>query len=238
MDHPQSAIDDLLRRCPLFSAWPADRLRELAASARRRHYPHRTILAPRRHPLQEIYLVEAGAVEATTVNAVGDEHLFMVLRSGQVMGLVQLYEEPGAFKPRFYEQWARAGSTIIHLRSSVLTRILDEEPLLWKSLAQFMLRRFHLNLVTLQSQAIGSMRRRLAMQLVVLAQHSGFTEPDECHTELNTTQTDLALMLGTSRQTVSKELTRMKAEGVVVSEGYSRVTLLDWPRLLQIADEP
>jgi biotin operon repressor len=45
-------------------------------------------------------------------------------------------------------------------------------------------------------------------------------------------------MLGTSRQTVSKELTRLKAEGVVVSEGYSRITLLDWPRLLRIADEP
>ena len=238
MEYPQPDLAQPLRQCPLFARWPADRVRQLAASSRREHYPRRTALATRQQLLNEVYVVEAGAVEISAVDAAGDEHLLAVMRPHQVTGFIQLYEEPGEFKPRFYGHTARAGSTVIHLRGETLARILDEEPLLWKSVALFALRRFHLNLVTIQSQAIGSMRRRLAVQLALLAQQYGVVEPSERGTELHASQTDLALMLGTSRQTVNKELTRLKAEGLVSSEGYGRLTLLDWPRLLRITEEP
>jgi CRP-like cAMP-binding protein len=236
MEYPQPFIAQQLGHCALFADWPADRLRELSASARRSHYERRTALTQRHEPWQEVFVVVTGAVEAIATNAAGEEHLLATPEQGQLVGLMQLYDTDGKF--RLYDYWARAHSTLIHLRGDVLARILDEEPRLWKSVALFTLQRFHLNLESLQSQVIGSVRRRLAVMLTQLAQNYGVAGLGAQQTSLHVSQTDLARMLGLSRQTVAKELAQLKSEGVLGSQrDYGQITVQDMVGLLRIADE-
>lgn len=235
MENPQPLIEAQLRRCPLFAEWPADRLRELAASARRQRYSRRTPLATRERPVRDVFVIESGAVEVIAANAAGDEHRLMI-QEGRVAGLVPFYEPETR---RIYGFYARKGSTIIHLHGDTLRRILDDEPLLWKSVALFALRRLHRVMELLQSLTIGSVRRRLAVQLALLALPGGTDESSARSIELHSSQTDLAHALGVARQTVSKEFARLKEEGVISgNSGYGRITVLDLPRLLHIAREP
>ncbi len=235
MENPQPSIEAQLHRCPLFAEWPADRLRELAATARRQRYRSRTPLATRERPLRDIFVVESGAIEVIAANAAGDEHRLMI-QEARVAGLVPFYELETRWIYGFY---ARKGSTIIHLHGDTLRHILDDEPLLWRSVALFALRRLHRLLELLQSLTIGSVRRRLAVHLTMLALPVGAEEPGARSTELHSSQTDLAHALGVARQTVSKELVRLKKEGVISGEsGYGCITVLELPRLLRIAREP
>ena len=71
-----------------------------------------------------------------------------------------------------------------------------------------------------------------------LAHRYGDLEIGACNTELRISQTDLANMLGVSRQTVGKELVRLKDEGILGgNDRYRLITLLDIPGLMRIAKE-
>jgi CRP/FNR family cyclic AMP-dependent transcriptional regulator len=84
-------------------------------------------------------------------------------------------------------------------------------------------------------------RRRLVLVLINLAHRYGDlgSRGQPSDTELRITQADLASMLGVSRQTVARELKRLKDEGVVGGRaGYRLVILRDMTALLRIAQEP
>lgn len=215
-----------LRRCPVFRDWPVDRLCELARASRvQRHSRHERL------PGRDILLVVDGSLEITSINPEGDRHMLAVSGPGQVAQLVELLGEV----PRLYGYYAREDTTVIHIPSTVMECILDAEPMLWRGVARFMLRRYALGIEVRQSQVLGSLRRRLAVALFNLASCYGELAPDACNTDLHITQAELADMLGVARQSAGRELRRLAKEGVLGSrKGYRCIVVLDVPALLRI----
>jgi len=78
---------------------------------------------------------------------------------------------------------------------------------------------------------VAALRERLVRRLLVL--HPAI-EPGSGEAVLPMTQADLARMLGTSRSRANAELRRLESEGLVRS-GYRGITLLDVPRLRELA---
>lgn len=227
----------LLRLCPVFADWPAARLQELAASARMRHYRRRAQLPGRGSRQQDILVIVSGAVDVETTSVEGGKYTLAVLGPGQITRLVYALGDV----PLLFTVHAREDARLIHIPGAALRRVLDAEPILWRSVAQFALQRFHLSVESHRDWALGSVRRRMARVLINLAHRYGSrnSRASAGGTELRITQADLASMLGVSRQTVSAELGRLKAAGVLESgAGYRIVTLRDMPALLRIADEP
>ncbi|MFT3812168.1 MAG: Crp/Fnr family transcriptional regulator [Acidovorax sp.] len=232
---PESPITRGLRACPIFAGWPDRQLQELAALARLRDYTARTQVAPLPGGPQEVLIVTRGALEVCSANAAGKEFLLGAPGPGQVVGLVHLQE---SMRKLVFTHHARKGAQIIHLPIADLQRLLDADPLLWRHIALFVLRRFQLQTDLLQTQAIGSTRRRMAVMLALLAQHYGAADLDAPQASLQISQTDLAHMLGLSRQTVAKELAQLRSEGVLGGQdGYSQILVRDLPGLLRIADD-
>jgi CRP/FNR family cyclic AMP-dependent transcriptional regulator len=118
-----------------------------------------------------------------------------------------------------------------------MEQILDVEPVLWRRIAKLMLHRFYLSTEAQRGQALGSLRCRVAATLVNLANGYGDLPLDASHAELHVTQTELADMLGVSRQAISQELRQFKADGMMGSAGYRRLALLDVPALQRVAAE-
>lgn len=217
-----------LRRCPVFNDWPADRLRELARASRVQCHARRTRLQGR-----DILLVVEGSLEITATNHEGDKHVLAVSEPGHVAQLVELLD---GGVPRLYGYHAREDSTVLHIPSAAMERILDAEPMLWRGVARFVLRRYALGIEVRQSQVLGSLRRRLATALFNLASRYGDLAPDACNTDLHIAQAELADMLGVARQSVGRELRRLEKEGVLgAREGYRSIAVLDVPALLRIA---
>lgn len=230
----QEQIAHGLRACALFIDWPEDRLRELAFSSRLQRYRRNTPLVVHKGQHREILVVVSGSIEVATTNTEGAKFILSMVGPGQVTRLVHLLEDV----PLLYAYDAREASEVIHIPGGVMRRILDEEPALWRNIAQLMLRRYRLSAEILQDQVLGSTRRRTAIMLVILAHRYGDLEFGAPSTELRISQTDLANMLGVSRQTTSKELARLKDEGILgCGDGYRLIRLLDLPGLLRITQE-
>ncbi|MFT3818977.1 MAG: Crp/Fnr family transcriptional regulator [Rubrivivax sp.] len=227
----------LLRLCPLFAEWPADRLRELTASMRMQRYRRRALLKALRDGEADVLLIVSGAIDLEVTSAQGGKYTLAVLGPGQIMGLLYLRGEA----PQVFTAYAHEDSQIIHIPTATMRQVLDAEPILWRSVAEFALQRFHLNIEFQRDWALGSVRRRVALVLINLAHRYGDigARGHPSDTELRITQADLANMLGVSRQTVAGELKRLKDEGVVGSRaGYRLIILRDMAALLRIAQEP
>jgi CRP/FNR family cyclic AMP-dependent transcriptional regulator len=216
----------------VFAHWPVASLRELAQSARLQRYPRGSQLVTGSSHRRDIFVVASGLVEVAATNARGDKHILSVVWPGQITRLVQLLED----EPQFFSFCAREEAQVVRIPGAAMRRILDVRPELWQSVAVVMLTRYRLSAEVMQDQVLASTRRRVAIMLNILAHRYRDQMVDGACFDLHISQTDLANMLGLARQTVGKELARLKAEGVLGSS-YRQITVLDVPALQRVAAE-
>jgi CRP/FNR family cyclic AMP-dependent transcriptional regulator len=81
----------------------------------------------------------------------------------------------------------------------------------------------------LAGRALQSIRERVARRLVLLA-HGDITQAASGRLQISTSQDNLAMMLGVSRPTMSKELQSLAREGAI-SLRYGRIEILNMERL-------
>lgn len=229
--NPKDEIVQGLRHCAVFADWPVHLLKELASAARVVRHSRGTHLADGTSGPREVLVIVSGWVEIMTTNAAGEKFILSTMGAGQVAKLLHLLGDV----PMFFSCYAREDACVIHLPERALRQILDAEPILWRSLALLLLRRYHFSIGLLESHALGNARRRLVVMLITLACRTGADNLDTYETELKLSQTELANMLGVSRQTVAKELEQLKNEGLLGYSGYRSITLLKVPELLRIA---
>jgi len=237
MPKPPAAVDNAelieraLRWCEVFSQWPRERLAALMKSARLERYGRRTQVLAHDRQRRELLAVVSGCLEISCVSAGGHKYLNSLLGPGRVAPLVRLLEDV----PLPYDYHALEDSVIIHLPCDAVIAQLDAEPVLWREIARLGLQRQRASVEMLQKQLLASNRQRVAGTLVSLAQLYGTQQPQGLSLSIRLSQTDLAAMLGVSRQTMNKELGVLVAEGLIGVD-YKRIALTDVPRLQAIAD--
>lgn len=179
------------------------------------------ILSPGQ-PAEGAYIVEAGEVQLFLRR--GDRRLLVsVQRTGGVFGDVPLLCE----QQFAYTATARTDATLLRLGTSDLNRLLVEHPavaLRWLSSVVQRLELAHRRIVEL---TVGSLRSRV---LALLADEAGGGI-----TEVRLTQTEIAALLGASRQSVSRVLAELTAEGLVRRQ-YGSIEIVDSERLLEAVD--
>jgi len=85
----------------------------------------------------------------------------------------------------------------------------------------------------LAGQALQTTRERAARRLVMLS-HGDITQSASGRMHIATSQDNLAMMLGVSRPTLSKELQSLAREGAIALR-YGRIEIVDMQRLRAIA---
>ncbi|MEX2586694.1 MAG: Crp/Fnr family transcriptional regulator [Actinomycetota bacterium] len=179
------------------------------------------ILSPGQ-PAEGAYIVEAGEVQLFLRR--GDRRLLVsVQRAGGVFGDVPLLCD----QPFAYTATARTDATLLKLGTNDLHRLLVENPpvaLRWLSSLVQRLELAHRRIVEL---SVGSLRSRT---LALLADEAGSGVR-----EVHLTQVEIAALLGASRQSVSRVLTELSAEGLV-RRRYGSIEIVDLERLLEAVD--
>lgn len=217
-------------------------------SARLERYGRRTqVLAHDRHR-RELLVVVSGCLEISSMSSGGRKYVNALLGPGQVAPLVRLLEEV----PLAYDYHAHEDSVIVHLPCDAVIAVLDAEPVLWRDVAKLGLQRQRLSIVLLQNQMLNSVHGRVAATLMSLVHFYGgqgqgqgqgtesatsAVRPEEGEAVgplVRLSQTDLAAMLGLSRQTINKELGRLVEEGAIDMR-YKRIRIVDAERLARIA---
>jgi CRP-like cAMP-binding protein len=199
---------------PLFRGLDDDALESIARGLRTRRFRRGEVIFHLGDPGDALFIVSSGAVKITLPSETGDEAILATLRPGDFFGELALLD--GA--PRSATAAALEPTETLVLPRQRFRELIATEPVIRDALLASLareLRRLTLHVEELHFLDIAG---RLAARLVRLADEQGKSLADgSVRLAAPLTQSDLAAMVGCTRQSVNKLL------GLFVDDGYIRL---------------
>lgn len=159
-----------------------------------------------------------GHLKMSSMNHDGREAILAVLEPGNWFGEVSLIDG----RPRIHDVTALVGSQVLIVRRPAFDALM-REPAFTRGLCDLLASRTRAALGMVEDATLRSTRARVARRLLQLAR-GDITLDANARTLVRVSQEALAMMLGLTRQTLSKEL-RALVEAGSITVGYGRVEI-------------
>lgn len=211
-------IAEQIAGVPLFNGLPEKQLEELGAICLSRKFEKGRTLFSERSEAKGFYVILAGKVKIYKLSVEGKEQILHIFGPGEIFGEVPVFA--GGNYPAS-AQAIESAVTLFFPRTAFVDLIGREPSLALNMLALLSqrLRRFtHL----IEDLSLKEVPGRLSAYLVYLGERSGNRDA----LELDITKAQLASLLGTIPETLSRILAKMAQQGVIAVEGR-RIRLLD-----------
>ncbi len=202
---------DSLRRCSLFAHVDASPLATLARSLRRRRFRRGEVIFHQGDPGDALHVVASGAVKIILPSAEGEEAIIATLRPGDFFGELSLLD--GA--PRSASAAALEPTETLVLPREVLQELLDRDAGLRTALLASLARELRRLTGHVEELHFLDLAGRLAMRLTRLAREVDPAARGEVRLDWPYTQSDLASMIGGTRQSVNRLLSGLVEDGLV-----------------------
>jgi CRP-like cAMP-binding protein len=202
-----------LRQCALFRDVDEKSLREVARQLRRRRFRRNEVIFHQGDPGDSLHVLGSGTVKIVLPSAEGDEAIIATLRPGDFFGELSLLD--GA--PHSASVVALEAVETMALPRIAFRELLDRDPGLRDALLTGLTHELRRITRHVEELHFLDLPGRLAMRLSRLAR-----EKDDSSKQVSLdwpyTQSDLAAMIGGTRQSVNKLLSGLVDEGLVVIE--------------------
>lgn len=222
---------EALGRCPLFAGLGRESLEAMTRSLRNRRFRRGEVLFHEGDPGDALFVVASGAVKVVVPSEDGEEAILATMRRGDFLGELALLD--GA--PRSASAIALEPTEALTLPRDQFLTLVANEPAIRDALMAALageLRRLTTHVAELHFLDLTG---RLAARLARLAREHGEHMPDgSIRLDAPLTQTDLAAMIGATRQSVNKLLGEFEAGGLLLIERDS-IVVPSLERLAEVA---
>ncbi|MCW5965599.1 MAG: Crp/Fnr family transcriptional regulator [Bryobacterales bacterium] len=215
-DKPRSA-EQTLAQIPMFSSLDAGERATLASLAIERHYQPGALLFTEGMPCDGLYLIGAGIVKIVKTTSSGREIMLALEAAPATVAEVPVFD--GGPYPA--SVMAVRETTAYVIPKPDLHRACREHPEIAMKMLRVTGQRLRQLVTLLQAVTFGSVRQRIARQLIDWQAEFG-----EGEFSLPLSHEELAMRIGTVREVVSRNLSRFQAEGFLVIE-RRKVRVLD-----------
>jgi CRP/FNR family cyclic AMP-dependent transcriptional regulator len=209
----QQFVITSLRESCLFERAEDAALETIARQLRRRRFRRHETIFHQGDPGDALHIVSSGAVKIVLPSLEGEEAIIATLRSGDFFGELAMLD--GA--PRSATAVALEASETWTLTREQFLAVLDQDKALRESLLAGLARELRRITGHVEELHFLDLAGRLSSRLASLAREA---EPDAAEVRLDWpyTQSDLASMIGGTRQSVNKLLSGLVDRGLVVIE--------------------
>ncbi len=216
----------LLKRVPLFRELGDDLLAGLAAHLRRRVFRRDTMIFHKDQAGDVLYMIETGRVDIILPKEDGKEAVIDTWGPGDVFGEMAILDG----QPRSASAQASEDTVTYTLSREEFQRHLATSPKLASALIALLSTRLRHMMQYAESLAFLDVHGRIARTLLELAGRYGFQTPDGVEIDLDLTQTELARMVGATRERVNRALASFRAQGILDLRG-KKIAIRDPKRL-------
>lgn len=206
----ERAAAPALRACTLFCDLDEAALAKVAGQVRHRRFRRHEVIFHAGDPGEALFVVASGSVKLVLPSPEGNEAIIATLRPGDFFGELALLDG----EPRSATAVALEATELEELARAPFIELVHTEPELRLALLIALagkLRRLTRHVEELHFLALPG---RLAMRLVELAREATGPGPG-AELSWHYTQSELASMIGGSRQSVSRLLGDLSAEGLL-----------------------
>ena len=219
------------RRVPLFAVLPDEDLALLSSVAERRRLDRGEAAFTAGRDPARLFVVAHGLLKVTRVSASGREQVVRLLGPGDFYGEVSL------FRPRPLEASGIAlePAVVCMLGRSGVERLLRSSPEAGTRMLAALAERIAELEALVEQLAVHPVESRVAALLLKLANAAGQSR-DGGLVRLPLPQEEVARVLGTTQETLSRRLRALHADGVIRLEGRGIVRLLRTQELRRRAE--
>jgi len=222
---------DHLRRCALFAHADDDTVRAVVRGMRRRRFQRNEVIFHQGDPGDSLHIVATGTAKITLPSSEGEEAIIATLRPGDFFGELALLD--GA--PRSATAVALDPLETMMLPRASFRELLDGDPRLRDALLAGLSHELRRITGHVEELHFLDLAGRLAMRLTRLARERDAGATGEVRLDWPYTQSDLASMIGGTRQSVNKLLSELLDDGLVRIERDTLV-ITDVDRLARRAE--
>jgi len=180
-------------------------------------------------PPGNLYAVLSGTMKMSTLSADGKEAILAVLETGTWFGEISLIDE----QPRTHDATAMGEAEIVVLPRPVFDTLMKSN-VFAQAIARMMAARIRLLYGIVEDATLRSTRARIARRLLLLAGGDA-TMSAQLRPRLPVSQESLAMMLGITRQTLSKEL-KLLVEQQAIHLGYAYIEIVSESKLKTLSE--
>jgi CRP/FNR family cyclic AMP-dependent transcriptional regulator len=212
---------DLIRRVPLFSTLTDEEFSRLQDIFVLRSYRKNQIIFLEEETGSYMYLVSSGKVKVSKAGAGGKETILAIHRAGDFFGEMSLLD--GKTAPATVS--AMEDAKIISVSGSDFHKYLMHNEKVLLQIINVLCARLRQVWQT-QSMSSSTAEARIRNGILQLARRHGIRDARGTIIDLKITHQELAEMVGTSRETVTRVLARLREEGIIQVD-QRRITLID-----------
>lgn len=199
---PDAAIDSVLREGVL------------------RRHPAGRVVIMQGTPVADLVLVVDGQLEISTDGQDGRRSICWILAPGEWFNMIPAIDGG----PMIHTARTHSESVLLHLPQAGFLRLLDSDPALPMLFLRVLAGRSRRLYERLAAESLSDLRGRLCLLLVLLAEQHGHDTGQGIELRVQLSQAELAAMLGTTRQSLNRELKAL-ADERLIALSYSHLTL-------------
>ena len=208
-----------IARSPLFAALPISAIEDLAARVVVRRVAVNAPVLTQDEPGDDMFVIMTGRVKVVIFGESGREVTLSILRPGESFGEMSLFDQA----PRSANCLAIEPTTLLVLSREDLLRHLQAHPRTSLNLLGEMARRLRKADESIAQLALCDVNERLIHRLVGLAREEGAEGPEGWVVRRRPTQQELANMIGSCRETISRAFNQLARDGLIIARGRALV---------------
>jgi CRP/FNR family cyclic AMP-dependent transcriptional regulator len=216
------AILDTLADVPLFSGLQPTDLDLIAQRVRQRRYRPGEAIFHRDDPGVALYIIVAGKVKVHNETPDGGDVMLTILSNGDFFGEMSLLDG----EERSADVSTLEPTEVLVLTQADLHDCIRQAPQIAINLLATLAGRLRRTNETIQALSSLDVHGRVAKQLLLLSRQHGVQTPEGVQIGIRLTQTDLAGLVGASRESVNKVLGYFRRRGYLTLDDQHRITLL------------
>ena len=171
-----------------------------------------------------LIIMVSGRVKLSATSTDGQELLANIVERGHVFGEIAVIDG----KPRSYDATALEASELLIVKRKDLIPFLEERPDICLRFMETLCERLRRSEALIQDAVFLNAGPRLARQLLRLAETYGRKDGDAICIDLAVSQSDLASLVGMTRESINKQLCNWRRAGVIWFKGKNyKVLKLD-----------
>ena len=215
-------MTDILQQIPLFSSLNESELEAIDRVSITKIFPKEKIILLEDEEGDTLFIIINGKVKVTTYSESGKEVIFSILNAGDFFGEMSLLDG----KPRSATVVSMEDAQIQLIRRTEFYRLLENHPRIALRLLEELASRLRKADERIESLSILDVTGRIAGILLQLAEDRGIINNSEVMIKSRPTHQELANMVGTTRETVTRVLKQLEDKSYIMMAGKD-VTILN-----------
>ena len=228
-DGVPNPLHSFLKRVPLLAGLTDAEVESLAKDFVPRRFRQGETIFHQGDAGQLLYLIESGRVRIYVMGEDGQETSVSLAGSGDIFGELAVIDG----LPRSASVVAQEDTQVLTLSRERLREHLRRSPQLEINFMKTLSVRVRYSTQQMGSLTFLDVSRRLARKLLELAQAYGVVEPEGVRIDTALTQSDLASLIGATRESINKAMSALRRQGLVLLR-HGSIIIVDPDALREI----